>query len=218
MRSTLKEIGLRFLQGKLFGMLFDKVFGYKIPEFWGMLSLSWWRFVYRDIKIGRNVKCWGSVLISKSPDSSITIGDDVRLGSDFLRAGIAVYSKLKIMAFGKSRIVIGNRVAMSGTSITCRTTSIEIGNNTIIAPNVIIVDSDFHSTRPSENRTYDMGYDRDKGVKINENVWIGMNSIILKGVTIGKNSIIAAGSVVTNDVPDDVIAGGNPAKIIKNIP
>ncbi len=208
----------RFLKGQLLGMIYEKIIIYFIPECLGILSFIFYNMLYRDLRIGKNIKCWGSVLISKSPDSSVMIGDNVRIGSDLSRAGIAIYSKFKIQAFAKSKILIGNRVALSGTSITCRTTSIEIDDGTIIAPNVIIVDSDFHSTWPPENRTYDMGYDRDKSVKICANVWIGMNSIILKGVTIGKNSIIAAGSVVITDIPANVIAAGNPAKVIKNLP
>ena len=53
---------------------------------------------------------------------------------------------------------------------------------------------------------------------IEKNVWIGMNSVILKGVTIGDNSIIGAGSVVVKDVPKNTIAAGNPAKVIKDLP
>ena len=54
-------------------------------------------------------------------------------------------------------------------------------------------------------------------ILIKNNVWIGMNVIILKGVTIGEGAIVAAGSVVTKDVPDWTLVGGNPAKIIKNL-
>ena len=56
-----------------------------------------------------------------------------------------------------------------------------------------------------------------KPINIGNNVWTGMNSLILKGVSIGENSIIAAHSVVTKDVPDNVIVGGNPAKILKQL-
>lgn len=217
MISNLKKLINRFLKGQLPGIIYEKVFIYFIPECIGILSLIFYKMLYRDLKIGRNIKCWGSVMISKSPDSSIKIGDNVRIGSYPLRAGIAIYSKFKIQTFFKSRVLIGNRVAFSGTSITCRTTSIEIDDGTIIAPNVIIVDSDFHSIWPAQNRTYDMGYDRDKSVKICANVWIGMNSIILKGVTIGENSIIAAGSIVATDIPANVVAAGNPAKVVKNL-
>lgn len=213
-----KKFMYRLLKWQLLGIVYEVVFMYFIPECIGALSLLFYRMLYSDIKIGKGIKCWGSVLISKSPDSSIVIGDNVRIASDFLRAGIAIYSKFKIQALVKSKILIGNRVTLSGTSITCRTTIIEIEDGTMIGPNVIIVDSDFHGTWPPDNRIYNKGYEYDKGIKICRNVWIGMNSVILKGVTIGKNSIIAAGSVVVNDVPPNVVAGGNPAKVIKNLP
>lgn len=215
---NLKKMISRFLKGQLPGMIYEKIFIYFIPECIGVLSLAFYKILYRNLTIGKNIKCWGSVMISKSPDSSIKIGDNLRIGSDLLRAGLALYSKFKIQAFAESKISIGSRVALSGTSITCRTTSIEIDDGTIIAPNVIIVDSDFHSIWPPENRAYNMGYERDKSVKICANVWIGMNSIILKGVTIGENSIIAAGSIVVTDIPANVVAAGNPAKVVKNLP
>jgi galactoside O-acetyltransferase len=58
----------------------------------------------------------------------------------------------------------------------------------------------------------------DEPIKIGDNAWIGINCIILKGVTIGEGAIIGAGSVVTRDIPAWTIAGGNPAKVIKEIP
>jgi acetyltransferase-like isoleucine patch superfamily enzyme len=57
-----------------------------------------------------------------------------------------------------------------------------------------------------------------KPVKINDRVWIGFNSIILKGVTIGEGGIVGAGSVVTKDVPPYTIVAGNPARVIREIP
>jgi acetyltransferase-like isoleucine patch superfamily enzyme len=106
---------------------------------------------------------------------------------------------------------------MSGTSLTCRMTKIQIGDKTMIAPNVIIVDSDFHAPWPPENRTHKMGYENDLSVTIGKNVWIGMNSTILRGVTIGDNSIIGAGAVVTMDIPAEVVAAGNPARVVKTL-
>jgi len=85
---------------------------------------------------------------------------------------------------------------------------ISIGKNTIIASDVIILDSDFH--------TFIMpNYIATKPIKIGEDCWIGNRAIILKGVNIGNGAVVAAGAVVTRDVPERVIVAGNPARIIR---
>lgn len=87
---------------------------------------------------------------------------------------------------------------------------IEISSNVLIAPDVKIISAN-HNFLNFEI------YEKSKPIKIDENVWIGANSIILPGVKIGKNSIIAAGSIVTRDVDDNSLCAGNPAKFIKKI-
>ena len=116
-----------------------------------------------------------------------------------------------------ARIEIENNVGLNGTSITARSKEICIGSGTIIAPNVTIVDSDFHSQWPPETRLSQPDFDADRAVVIGKNVWIGMNAMILKGVHIGDNAIIGAGSVVTRSVPTNCVAAGNPARVIKEL-
>lgn len=137
--------------------------------------------------------------------------------SNINRAGITIFSKFKITALFNSQINIGDNISFNGTSISCRTTKIDIGDNTIIAPNVIIVDSDFHSLSPNQARENNLDYESDKPVFIGKNVWIGMNVIVLKGVSIGDNTVIAAGSIVTKSLPSNIIAAGNPAEKIRSL-
>jgi maltose O-acetyltransferase len=93
-------------------------------------------------------------------------------------------------------------------------TKIEISDNVLIGHNVEIFDSDFHELDPKNRNS---GNHITKPVLIGENVFIGSNCKILKGVNIGRNSIIANGSIVVNDIPENVIAGGIPAKFIKKL-
>ncbi len=90
---------------------------------------------------------------------------------------------------------------------------IYVGDKVMIGPNVSIITA-AHPIEP-ELRARGLQYNRD--VHIGENVWIGTGVIILPGVHIGKNSVIGAGSVVTKDVPDNVVAFGNPCRVIRRI-
>lgn len=90
---------------------------------------------------------------------------------------------------------------------------ITIGSNVFLAPGVHI----YTATHPLDPVERSSGYEYGKSVKIGNDVWLGGRSVICPGVTIGNNVVVAAGAVVTKDVPDNVVVGGNPAKIIKNI-
>lgn len=111
-------------------------------------------------------------------------------------------------------INIGDNCNLNGTMIYC-VDSVEIADYCIFGPGVVISDNDSHRVvidvmerrRPSASAP----------VRIKKNVWVGMRSLILKGVTIGDNSIIAANSVVTSDIPGNSLAGGIPAKVLKKL-
>ena len=90
---------------------------------------------------------------------------------------------------------------------------VKIGDNCQMAPNVAIYTAG-HPVHPvSRNSAYEYGIE----VTIGDNVWIGGNTVILPGVHIGSNTVIGAGSVVTKDIPDWVVAAGNPCKVIRQI-
>ncbi|MCH4826713.1 maltose acetyltransferase domain-containing protein [Planococcus halocryophilus] len=90
---------------------------------------------------------------------------------------------------------------------------IRIGDNCMIAPGVHI----YTATHPLNATARNSGKEFGKPVTIGDNVWIGGRAIINPGITIGDNAIIAAGAVVTQDVPANMLVGGNPARIIKQI-
>lgn len=89
---------------------------------------------------------------------------------------------------------------------------VKIGKNCLLGPKVSI----FSVGHPTESSLRTQGLAIAKPVTIGDNVWIGGNSVICPGVKIGNNVVVAAGAVVTKDVPDNVVVGGNPARIIKN--
>jgi len=115
-----------------------------------------------------------------------------------------------------ANITIGNDVGISGGGIVAAK-EVVIGNNVLMGANVFITDTDFHP-KTSSNRRYSQENIEVSPVRIGNNVFIGMDSIILKGVSIGDNSIVGAGSVVTRSIPENYIAAGNPAKILSSLP
>ena len=109
-----------------------------------------------------------------------------------------------------SLIKIGNNVSFSGDILLYANAPIEIGDNSMIAFHVI-----FHTSTHDYNDHPMWNKRIDKPIKVGKHVWIGTGSIILPGVIIGDYAVVAAGSVVTANVPEGAIVGGNPARIIK---
>jgi acetyltransferase-like isoleucine patch superfamily enzyme len=110
------------------------------------------------------------------------------------------------------RVTLGDYVLISPGTQIISSRDISIGANTMIASGVYISDSDWHGTY---DRLREAGAARP--IVIEENVWIGVRAIVGKGVTIGRNSIVGAGSVVTKDIPANVIAAGNPATVKREL-
>ncbi|HAR94983.1 MAG TPA: acetyltransferase [Deltaproteobacteria bacterium] len=103
--------------------------------------------------------------------------------------------------------------AMTGGSI-CAAERITIGNNVTIGANTIISDTDFHSLSPQQRRSESSG-GTAAPIVIEDDVFVGMNCLILKGVRIGQGSVVGTGSVVATDVPRYVIVAGNPATVLR---
>lgn len=115
--------------------------------------------------------------------------------------------------WGGHHVHLGKNVYVNFNCTFVDDAQIYIGDGTMIAPNVTIIAAS-HPISPSLRAE---GYGCNKPVYIGENVWIASNVTILPGVHIGNNSIIGAGSVVTKDIPPNVIALGNPIKILREI-
>lgn len=118
----------------------------------------------------------------------------------------SLYYGCDVQIFKGGKLYLGSGFINSDTKIRCRN-KIVIGEDVAISHNVLIIDCNGHNLDCKE----DVG----KPIHIGNHVWIGSKCIILKGVTIGDNSVIAAGTIVTKDVPPNVLYGGNPARIIR---
>lgn len=174
-----------------------------------------WLSQKKNIELGRKLVLNGLPIIDIRKGSSLYIGNGVTLTSRNKGYHINLHSPVKLFADQpKAHIVIGDNTRIHGTCIHAYQ-SISIGKNCLIAANCHIIDCNGHDLSFSnvENRINTKG--ESFPVIIEDNVWIGANSIILPGVVIGRGSVISANSVVTKDIPPMVVAGGNPAVIIK---
>ena len=122
---------------------------------------------------------------------------------------VTVFTPFQIN-YGK-HTTIGKNVFINFDCVFLDLGGITIEDNVLIAPKVSLL-SEGHPVSPEHRHSLNVA-----PIVIKKNAWIGANSTILQGVTIGENAIVAAGSVVSNDVPDNTIVGGIPAKIIKSI-
>lgn len=168
------------------------------------------------VELGRHVTAHGPVGLLRWPGGRICIGDNVSIISSWRRStACALAFPTRLRVFGPTAgIDIGSSCQLSGVSITARSKTISLGHHVMLAPNCIIVDSDFHAPWPPDKRQTDPGLENDAPVSIGDYAWIGMNSIILKGVSIGAGAIVGAGSIVTRDVPAFATACGAPARIV----
>ena len=169
-----------------------------------LLCALWW-----GVKINTSSSFVGKTYFKRYPKSIISVGNNCKFLSKINSNLIGINRPCSISTLTDIAIIeIGNDCGFSGTVIGSFK-YIKIGNNVRCGANTLITDSDWHlddnrSGKPSE-------------VIIEDNVWLGANSVILKGVTIGENTVIGANSLVTKNIPANVIAGGNPCKVIKPI-
>lgn len=164
-----------------------------------------------------NLEIIGKNHIYVSKTAKMNVGRNFKLVSSYLINPLCTHSAS--ISVGEGAIVnIGDNVGMSSPTIFIRK-SLIIGNNVNFGAGAIILDSDAHSLNYLHRRdgVEDMANRVDKGIVVGDDVLIGMNVIILKGVHIGARSIIGAGSVVVKDIPCDCIAAGNPARVVKLI-
>ena len=170
------------------------------------------------VKIGAATSFLGAPIVSMERGSRITISGQCLICSQSERTVLGVNHVCVLRTLRPQAVLlIGHGVRMSGTTI-CAAQRVEIGDHVVIGANVTIVDTDFHAMDPavrsSEADADAAAYD---SVCIENDVFIGMHAIILKGVRLGRGSVVAAGAVVTRGCPPYSIVGGNPARLIGQV-
>lgn len=115
--------------------------------------------------------------------------------------------------FGLHHVHFGDGVYCNFNTTFVDDSNIYIGNNVMIGPNCTFATAG-HPIRPDIRRK---GYQYNVDIHIGDNVWIGAGVIVCPGINIGQNSVIGAGSVVTKDIPENVVAVGNPCHVLREI-
>lgn len=201
----------------------SKIFFFAIRVYNAILK-RWWRLTSRFFLQAHGVvmqatpTLYGYPIISTSPQSTIRLGKGIVLCSVSRFTALGVSRPVILRTLRPNAIIsIGENTGISG-GVICAAVSVEIGSECLLGADVQIFDNDFHKIEP-ENRRFNSSPNNVKcaPVIIEDNVFVGAGSKIMKGVRVGENSVIGAGAVVTKDIPRNSIAAGNPAKIIGHL-
>lgn len=179
---------------------------------------------YTWIKLKGNGATFSSLSTRGIPMIDVQMGGKLIFGKNFVMNNGLYYNKIgrqqpSTFVVTKNGVLkFEDNVGISSSAFYC-TLKISIGNNVRIGGNCVIYDTDFHSLDLLERRksATDVKKRKSLPVIIEDDVFIGAHSIILKGVTIGKSSIIGAGSVVSKSIPPGQIWAGNPIVFIKSL-
>lgn len=173
-------------------------------------------FAIYGIAWGRRWRILGMPIIQRYRGSLIELGDGLELRS-WYSANPAAPNHPVVLATRSAGAVIriGQNCGLTGATLVAAE-RIEIGDHVLIGANATIVDTDFHPLDPQRRRR-DILNGRHRPVVIEDDVFVGMGSFVLKGVRIGRGSVVGAGSVVSRDVPPSVVVAGNPAYVIRKL-
>ncbi|MRI32727.1 acetyltransferase [Endozoicomonas sp. OPT23] len=184
------------------------------PYWLKALNNRWNRF-YVKHWFSKHFDHLGKCPMVLNPRSAEIFGHNIRVG-DFVHLISERWNPVRLTSWSgkgiQGDISIGDYCLISPGTTIASAASITIGNNCMFAADCYISDSDWHGLY---NRL--RPFRCTKPVVLEDNVWLGHGVRVGKGVTIGENSVVAAGAVVVKDVPANVVVGGNPAKIIKEL-
>ncbi len=172
------------------------------------------------VKLGKGASMMNKVYVHIDDGTEVTIGSHFAVNSGDNSNPLCGNVRCSIYVAAGAKLTIGDWCGISGGCLWA-TNNIIIGNNVNIGANCVIMDGDMHNTdwrlRHKDRFSKDPVPFKKRPIVIGDDVWLGADCIVLKGVAIGARTIIGAGSVIVKDIPANVIAGGNPCKVIKKI-
>lgn len=173
-------------------------------------------FFVMGIAWGHRWRFYGIPIIQKHRKSQMLFGNGLQLRSTPRSNPLGANHPVILCTWQSGAVLqIGENFAMTGGSIIAAE-RVVIGNNVNVGANTTIMDTDFHPL-DIQARRLDSQPARTAPVIIEDDVFIGMNCLVLKGVRLGRGSVVGAGSVVTKDVPPSTMVAGNPARLIGNV-
>ena len=178
----------------------------------GALPMIRLAFRLCGVRWGRDWRIFGMPRLQLHRGSTLQLGDGLQLRS-WASSNPLTPNHPVVFATRTARAVIrvGEECGFTGATVVAAE-RIEIGDRVLVGANATIVDTDFHPLDPARRRT-DINAGATAPVIIEDDVFIGMNAIILKGVRLGAGCVVGAGSVVATDVPRGGRAAGNPARV-----
>jgi acetyltransferase-like isoleucine patch superfamily enzyme len=193
-----------------------RVVYYKVARIYSWL-ISCFKFYLNGVKFHYDFIGYGIPILDINMKGSFIIGKKFRFNSGKYHAMGGRQQQCYFVVARGGQLIIGNNVGVTSVALICHN-KISIGNNVKIGINTVIYDTDFHSLDAKMRNSYPERLDgvKSKPVIIHDGAFIGAHSTILKGVTIGENSIVGAGSVVFQDIPDEQVWAGNPARYVRD--
>ena len=181
-----------------------------------VLPINRFLFMISGIRWRSDWKLYGIPIVQKNRQSTLKIGSGLQLRSSPRSNPLAPHHPVVLCTMtAQAQLEIGHSFGMTGGSVVCAD-QIIIGDRVAVGANSVIADTDFHPISAME-RQINPSDGAHAPIIIEDDVFIGTQTLILKGVSVGAGSVIGAGSVVTSSIPAGVIAAGNPAKIIRPV-
>ena len=180
---------------------------------WPVIRLQ---FAWHGVAWGRDWRIFGRPILQRHRGSQINVGDGLSLRS-WPRSNPLAPTAPVVLSTRRAdaELTIGDDCGFTGTTLVAAD-RVVIGDRVLVGGNASIVDFDFHPLTP-EARAENINAGSAAPVVIEDDVFVGVDALILKGVTVGEGAVVGAGSVVTQDVSPRTVVAGNPATVVRTL-